>query len=204
MSDEVWRPVVIEASSCGRVRVNGRVIKSGQVRRDGYLFTKIMTHRLVAQAFHGSPPEHRPFVNHIDGDRQNNAADNLEWCSPRENSQRAVYRVRGCRHHNSSLTEIQVRDIFGQRPAPPPSLKQLAKSFGVSHHALIAARTGKNWKAGSRPSNRAILTREQVEQVRGYDYDSVMHRSRKLAAKYGVSQSVIQNIWNGHTYSSVR
>ena len=43
-------------------------------------------HRLVAQAFLPPPPsEKHTIVNHIDGDRANNRADNLEWVTPSEN-----------------------------------------------------------------------------------------------------------------------
>jgi hypothetical protein len=41
-------------------------------------------HRLVALAFHGEPAG-RMDVNHIDGDKTNDAAANLEWCTRSEN-----------------------------------------------------------------------------------------------------------------------
>lgn len=42
-------------------------------------------HRLVAQTFIPNPNNY-PYVNHIDGNRQNNNISNLEWCTPSQNS----------------------------------------------------------------------------------------------------------------------
>ena len=42
-------------------------------------------HRVVAFTWLGNPPEGKPEVNHKDGNKSNNSADNLEWCSRSEN-----------------------------------------------------------------------------------------------------------------------
>lgn len=49
-----------------------------------------LIHRLVAKKFVPNP-DNKPFVNHIDGDRSNNAAKNLEWVTRSENEMHKIY-----------------------------------------------------------------------------------------------------------------
>lgn len=62
----------------------------------------ISVHRLVAEAFcYNDNPEIKTTVNHIDGDRSNNKANNLEWTSYSENLQHAYDTLK--RPHNKAI-----------------------------------------------------------------------------------------------------
>lgn len=71
-------------STNGYMRVN--------LRKGNILYEKPKTlavHRLVAEAFIPIV-QGKDYINHIDGDKQNNAVYNLEWCTASENTTHAL------------------------------------------------------------------------------------------------------------------
>ena len=53
----------------------------------GYLLIAgVVTHRIVATAFHGEPPTQTHVVDHIDTNRRNNRPENLRWLTRLENA----------------------------------------------------------------------------------------------------------------------
>ena len=103
---EDWKPLDCRyaISSQGRVRnsITGRILKT-RIGTRGYEMVKIQigenqrknhsVHRLVALHFIPNP-ENKTVVNHIDGNPKNNRADNLEWCSQKENVYHSISRNR--------------------------------------------------------------------------------------------------------------
>lgn len=65
-------------------------MKDYKPHHSGYIYLRVnikkyALHRLVALTFIENP-ENKPFVNHIDGNKLNNKAENLEWLTCSENN----------------------------------------------------------------------------------------------------------------------
>ena len=102
---------------------------------------KFSVHRLVAQHF---LPDWNPGleVNHIDGNRDNNRADNLEMCTHQRNMEHAIAgglkRDYGEKSVNAKLTNGQAEEIRVRYSSGQASQNSLAKQYGVSRQTVSA------------------------------------------------------------------
>lgn len=122
----------------GKRSEKGRIIVSRMFNGYEYCCTsknnvhkKIKTHRLVAKTFIPNP-ENKPFVNHINGIKTDNRAENLEWCTAGENIQHAYdtgLMPKGEKAANAKLTDLQVLEI---RECKGLNYNEIGNKFGIS------------------------------------------------------------------------
>ena len=131
--------------------------------RNGYLRATIhgkdaYVHRLVAEYFCNNPHKYNE-VNHIDGDKTNNNAENLEWCTRSQNNKHAfetglrdyseLAEIANCRAAKekkkerrciSFETAEEIRRIKGKTD------REIAKKYGISRGTVWQIRNGLTYR----------------------------------------------------------
>lgn len=105
-------------------------------------------HRLVALAFI-SNPKNKPYINHIDGNKQNNHVDNLKWCTQSENEKHAnKLGLKNFKGENNGKSKLSNNDIFSIKRLFKQGLKQttIAKLYDTTQSNISLIVTRKNWK----------------------------------------------------------
>ena len=159
-------------SNKGRIKtLNTLEDKKVFVKEDGYISTVLTKngkqyykylHRLTAEAFIKNK-HNKPQVNHINGIKGDNRADNLEWVTPSENIRHAIdtgllkYKKKekyiktskyskGEDVKSSKLTPEEVIEIRVLGDFNEYKKVELAEMFGVSESTIRDIITRRQWK----------------------------------------------------------
>ena len=99
----------------------GRILRQSEEAK-GYLFVtlckdgrrkRVKVHHLAARAF--LPASDKPQINHKDFDKKHNAASNLEWATPKENTH---HRLVGEPGLNAARASERMQALYASRAKP--------------------------------------------------------------------------------------
>lgn len=164
---EVWKQIDgfggrYSVSNMGRVysdpaKGNRGGLLSGSKNSDGYRMvflceggtqTQIGVHRLVALLFVPGRTEDRDEVNHIDGNKENNSASNLEWVTHQENmihAQKVLGKTsRGCMQPTRRV--LSREQVLAIRKDKRPIFK-IAEDYHVGHSTISRVKNNIGWFA---------------------------------------------------------
>lgn len=149
VANEVWVDIDKEysVSNFGRVKhkfTDHYRLISGSIHSDGYVFVtlhgeQIALHRLIAKTFHRDSYNNNLVVNHIDGNKQNNFASNLEWVTQQENVQHSHdngFQPKGISTYTGKFTAEQREEIKRLWDSGEKSKREIARMYGVSHTCI--------------------------------------------------------------------
>lgn len=138
------KPRVLKSAKCGENKKYDFVVLS-----EGGITSSFYIHRLVAEYFvHNDSPDTKIEVNHLDGDTNNNASTNLEWVTPKENSNHAVdsgLTLTGESCPWAKVTESFVREIC-ELLQEGKSSGEVRAITGIDSARLCRIKTRKQWK----------------------------------------------------------
>ena len=109
-------------------------------------------HKLVAKHFCQQNSTKDTFVIHLDYNKLDNRADNLQWADRskvtehNKNNPSVINRLIPIRTKNYKLTEGKVMLIKQMLRSDKSRLKMIAKQFGITHTQLNRIRSGENCK----------------------------------------------------------
>lgn len=140
---------------------NKRFLKQSKcsLDKDGYKIVGICfnglqknerLHRIIAKTFIPNP-ENKPYVNHINGIKTDNRVENLEWVTPKENTQHAIknklFNPFGSNNKRSKLNEIDVLNIRNEtKNIKRYNRKKLSEKYNVSESIIKRIVINETWK----------------------------------------------------------
>lgn len=98
---------------------------------------KFYIHRLVAEAFIPNP-DNLPQVNHMDGNKENNVVENLEWCTAEGN---VKHSIDNCLR--TSLKAVDMYSLNGEFIKTFPSVAMASRKTGAIQGHIIGCCNGR-------------------------------------------------------------
>lgn len=157
-----------------------------------------LSHRTVAFAM-CHKPEGCNVVNHIDGNKLNNAPENLEWTTPGGNQQHA-YSTGLRRRSMDRESVVRAREMY----SGGATVADIASEMSVSYAVVASAISKRKYRDIAGDHERAWtgnkkLTPEQVIHARCLLVMGT--RVKDIANKVGVDRVYISNMKRGLTYN---
>lgn len=153
------------ANVCGGGKrwVKPRILRPGK-SSNGYMNVALSgepytVHRLVARAFIPNPCN-KPCVNHKDGDRTNNRADNLEWVTYEENEAHK-YDVLGYVYKRKPWSAAERASRMANRAAPGDRPRE---------QKIFCVETGERFPSISECARRINVKRSTISEAVKFGY----------------------------------
>ena len=171
----------------------------------------VRINRLVLLVFDYNPNYKNLQANHIDGNLGNNNLANLEWTTPKENSDHAMlyglHKMNGTDNPNNKLTEEQVKEICELIQTGKYYDTEIADMYGVTYTNVSDIHKGKIWTRVSK--NYDLSKRKPLklteEDVRGICemLETGKYFTTEIAKKYNTTHENVIQIRKGKIWTHI-
>lgn len=197
--EEVWKHIKgyegkYQVSNLGRIKSfykckDGKVIKPLS-NTNGYLYIalskgnrnykRLLIHRLVAETFIPNL-DNKPQVNHIDGNKHNNAVSNLEWVTGSENQ---IHSYNNKLRGNKDIDDDLIIDLYINKKMPTT---KIAEIYGVYYTTIVKRLKKNNIQLRNASDRKKIFNLEKFNIE-----EKLKYKTRKqIANEIGCSRQTI-------------
>lgn len=171
----------------------------------------IRLNRLMLMVFDENPDYANLQANHIDGDPSNNRLSNLEWTTPKENTDHAMlyelHSMSGALNPNSKLTEKEVREICELIQTGKYFDTEIAKMYNVTYTNISDIHKGKLWTHISKDydlSNRKPrkFTEQEAREICELLQEGKLFDTQ-IAKMYNTTHETVGMIKNGKLWKHI-
>ena len=230
---EVWKPVIYrdikpdmyEVSNFGNFRnIKTKHMMSAVPTEKGYMMISfrcigersrsLKIHRIVAWMFVSGYDEIHNEVDHLDGNKSNNRADNLEWVTHVENIQRGYKNglipvLYGERHGNHTMSDHDIEIICQCLMKFNGNSKMAyveARKLGVETATLSRVQHIKYKHTGAHISDLYFSDKKFPinHRIMGDDLDTICETIVSCNGKYHIIQKYLQSIGISVSHTKLR
>lgn len=164
-----------------------RVFNEARILRTGI-------HRIIAMTFIPRHNETDILVNHKNGNKLDNRAENLEWCTASYNSRHAFH-VLKCNRIPAKVSDnhvAEIRRLYAAGIPPIELLRRYAVSDATIYRIITSQSPYNTVENMPRICQKRKVTEDEVEAIRALHAGGM--KQVEIIAKYGLGCSTISQI----------
>lgn len=159
---------ILYVSNLGKLKLNDVIINTIDNHHGYFCFGGIYSHRAIAECFVPNP-DNKPFVDHINGDKLDNRAENLRWVTRKENMNNPNTLKKISESQLGHIVTDETKQKISEAHKGKTTWNKGKKFSEESKQKMSEAHKGRTpWNKGKRFYNNGIIQVFTYECPNGY------------------------------------